>query len=394
VLPVWKVALVLGVLAVLALRDRTIFLAARSEVYGAIALTFLFPVPDLIVGAKLMMLVIWMGAATSKINSHFPFVVQAMMSNSPIWRLRRIKHLFHRSFPDDLLPSRLSRTLAHGGTLVEFGVPLVLIFSHGGWVTTVAVIVMVGFHLNIISSIPMGVPLEWNVFMIFGILTLFADKSAIGIGDLQHPYVLVVPLVSATFVVLGNLFPEKISFLVGMRYYAGNWDTTVWCFTAEGLAKFDAGTTKATMLPHQQLEKIYGAEEAEVPLFTGYAFRAMHTHGRAHFALVPRLCGENHDSEYLMMDGELIAGVVLGWNFGDGHLHRDQLINALQERCNFAPGEVRVLVLDAQPIHKPTQAYRLLDAATGEFEHGTVLVADMVVRQPWDTDLPIMVATR
>lgn len=55
-------------------------------------------------------------------------------------------------------------------------------------------------------------------------------------------------------------------------------------------------------------------------------------------------------------------------------------------------GELRVIVLDAQPIHRPTQAYRIVDAATGELERGTVRVADMIVRQPWDTDLPIDVA--
>jgi len=392
-LPVWKVALVLGVLAVLGLRDRTIFLAARSEVYAAIALTFLFAAPDAIVGAKFVMLVIWWGAALSKVNGHFPFVVQAMESNSPLWRSRKLKHLFSRSFPDDLLPSRLSGALAHGGTVVEFGVPLVLICSGGGTLTTVAAIVMIAFHLHIIATIPMGVPLEWNVFMIFGVLTLFVDKADVGLGDLDQPWVLLVAATSALLVVLGNLFPEKISFLIGMRYYAGNWDTSVWCFTEEGLAKLDAGTTKATMLPHQQLAKVYGsAEEAEVPLYAGYAFRAIHTHGRAHFSLIPRLCGEGHE-DYLVMDGEIIAGVVLGWNFGDGHLHREQLIGALQERCGFAPGDVRVLVLDAQPIHKSTQAYRLIDAATGEFERGTVLVADMVVRQPGATDLPITVTS-
>jgi hypothetical protein len=392
IIPVWKIALVLGLLAVIGLRDRTVFLAARAEVYGAITVMFLFAGPDLIVGAKLLMVVIWMGAATSKINRHFPFVVQAMMSNSPIWRARAIKHRFHRDFPDDLLPSWISRALAHGGTVVEFSVPLVLLFSGGGPVTTVAAIVMICFHLNILVSIPMGVPLEWNVFMIGGIAGLFANKAPIGVGDLQHPLpVLAVVAVSAGTVVLGNLFPQKISFLPGMRYYAGNWDTSVWCFTPAGLEKFDAGTTKVAQLPHQQLERIYGVEEAEVPLYTGYAFRAMHTHGRAHFALIPRACGPRHDTDYLVLDGELVAGVVLGWNFGDGHLHDERLIRALQARCGFAPGELRIILLDAQPAHRPTQEYRLYDAATGEFERGDVRVADMVVRQPWDTDLPIRV---
>ncbi|MDT5279489.1 MAG: hypothetical protein QOJ20_684, partial [Mycobacterium sp.] len=43
------------------------------------------------------------------------------------------------------------------------------------------------------------------------------------------------------------------------------------------------------------------------------------------------------------------------------------------------------------PIHRQTQEYRLVDAATGEFERGVVRVADMVTRQPWADDLPVEV---
>lgn len=49
------------------------------------------------------------------------------------------------------------------------------------------------------------------------------------------------------------------------------------------------------------------------------------------------------------------------------------------------------MLLDAQPIHRQTQEYRLVDAATGEFERGYVRVADMVNRQPWDDDVPVHV---
>ncbi|WP_142395115.1 DUF3556 domain-containing protein, partial [Mycobacterium avium] len=35
----------------------------------------------------------------------------------------------------------------------------------------------------------------------------------------------------------------------------------------------------------------------------------------------------------------------------------------------------------------------LVDAATGEFERGIVRVADMVVRQPWDDDVPVQVVS-
>ena len=392
VLPAHQVAIVLGVLAVLALRDKTIFLAARSEVYATLAVTFLFAGPDMVVAAKLVFLAIWWGAAASKLNKHFPFVVSAMMSNAPLLRVRRIKHRFHRDFPDDLLPSRISTGLAHGGTVVEFLVPLLLFVSHGGWLTAVAATVMILFHLHIVTSVPMGVPLEWNVFMIFGIATLFVDKAEVGLGDLTDPLpVAALLIVVVGTVVVGNLFPQKVSFLPAMRYYAGNWDTSIWCFTPSALDKYEAGVKKATVLPHLQLARLYGEELAEIPLFTGYAFRAFHTHGRALFSLIPRACGPDHDSEYVVMDGELIAGTTLGWNFGDGHLHNEQLIEALQSRCHFDPGEVRVIMLHAQPIHLQTQQYVLVDAATGEFERGEVRVADLVSRQPWDTDLPLHV---
>jgi hypothetical protein len=315
-----------------------------------------------------------------------------MMSNSPVLRSKALKRRFHRDFPDDLRPSRLSGFLAHAGTLVEFGVPLVLLLSDGGWVTKAAAVVMIAFHLNIISSFPMGVPLEWNVFMILGIVTLFVGHPGAHPGDLVHPLpvALLMAVVVGT-VALGNLFPDRVSFLPAMRYYAGNWASSFWCFRGDALDKFDAHVVKASLLPHQQLEKVYGsAEEAEVPLYLGYAFRGCHTHGRALFSLIPRACGPGHE-DYLVLDGELVAGTALGWNFGDGHLHGQQLLDALQSRCGFAPGELRVVMLEAQPCHRGTQAYRLVDAAGGELERGYVEVRDMVARQPTDVDLPVHV---
>src|SRR5690606_26952703 len=119
-------------------------------------------------------------------------------------------------------------------------------------------------------------------------------------------------------------------------------------------------------------EKVYGsAEAAQVPLHMGYAFRGFHTHGCALWSLIPEACGADHE-EYLVLDGELVAGTVLGWNFGDGHLHDEKLVAALQRRCGFAPGDVRVIILESEPFGRGTQAYRLLDAATGPLGSGHV----------------------
>jgi hypothetical protein len=117
----------------------------------------------------------------------------------------------------------------------------------------------------------------------------------------------------------------------------------------------------------------------------------MNTHGRALFTLVHRALAGYDEDDYNICEGEVLCSMVLGWNFGDGHMHNERLVEALQQRCGFAPGEVRVVILDAQPIHRQRQEYRLVDAATGEFERGHVDVNDMVTAQPWADDLPVRV---
>jgi hypothetical protein len=52
--------------------------------------------------------------------------------------------------------------------------------------------------------------------------------------------------------------------------------------------------------------------------------------------------------EYEYIDGEIIAGLVLGWNFGDGHLHREPLLRAIQDQCGFEEGEIDVASLRAR----------------------------------------------
>jgi hypothetical protein len=249
------------------------------------------------------------------------------------------------------------------------------------------------FHLGILSAIPMGVPLEWNVFMIFGVLSLFVAHANLGLSNLENPVPVAILFIAiAGIVIIGNLFPRKISFLPGMRYYAGNWDTTLWCVKPSAEAKITNGIVAIASMPQAQLERFYGSPEAaQIPIYMGYAFRAFNTHGKALFTLAHRAMAGQNEDDYTVTDGERICSTAIGWNFGDGHMHNEQLIAAMQERCHFEPGELRVVLLDAQPIQRQTQQYRLVDAAAGEFECGYVRVADMVTRQPWADDLPVQV---
>ncbi|MBV8930595.1 MAG: DUF3556 domain-containing protein, partial [Mycobacteriaceae bacterium] len=393
-----RVVPMIAALAVLGLRDKTIFLAARAEHYGLTLLVFFFPFTDQIAAYKIILLALWWGAATSKLNHHFPYVVAVMMSNSPVLRMRWIKRLMYADPVNDLRPSILPKLMAHvGGTTAEFLVPLVLVFFADGHPWAWFLIgFMVIFHLNIISTIPMGVPLEWNVFFIFSLFYLFGHYGSITVYQLNSPLLLAVLIVAlAVIPIAGNLFPQPISFLPAMRYYAGNWATSAWCFRAGAQEKIEQNVTKASALVHNQLAKFYDPATAELMLGKVAAWRSMHLHGRVINGLIPRAV--DNDADYTIRDGEIIAGPVLGWNFGEGHLHNEQLLSALQRRCHFDEGEVRVIVLESQPIHQHRHAYRIVDAQTGVIEQGYVDVHDLLGRQPWPEpgdDLPVQVTTR
>ena len=390
-------------LALLGLRDKTIFLAARGEHYWLKLFVFFFPFTDQIAAYKLIMLCLWWGAATSKLNHHFPYVVAVMTSNNALLRpklFNPVKHLLYRDHVNDLRPTAVPKLMAHvGGTTAEFIVPTILVFVAGDQPWRWFLIgFMVIFHLNILSNLPMGVPLEWNVFFIFSLFYLFGHYGGIRAIDLRSPLLLALVGATVIVVIVGNMFPEKISFLPAMRYYAGNWATSVWCFRAGAEERVEANVVKSSALVVNQLAKLYGPATAEIMADKVAAFRAMHTHGRALNGLVPRaLGGEANEADYKVREGEVVAGPLVGWNFGEGHLHNEQLLEAVQRRCNFDDGDLRVIVLEGQPIHIQKQWYRILDAKTGLIESGYVDVADMLTRQPWPEpgdEFPVHITTQ
>ena len=83
-LPPAGIAVLLGLLGLLGLRDKVSFLGARPEIYCTMLVVGLFPIEHWVVAWQFVFLFIWWGAASSKLNSHFPFVVSAMMSNAPL----------------------------------------------------------------------------------------------------------------------------------------------------------------------------------------------------------------------------------------------------------------------------------------------------------------------
>ncbi|MBV9415552.1 MAG: DUF3556 domain-containing protein, partial [Solirubrobacterales bacterium] len=224
---------VIGLLVTLGLRDKVLFIAARSEQYvPALIFMAFFPFVDMIVAAKLLIVTVWVGAGFSKGNRHFPNVLGPMVSNVPWLPSKAIKRLHYASFPEDLRPSKLTHRIAHGpGMFGELVPPLVLLFSHNHWVTLAAAVFMISYHLFIISTFPLAVPLEWNVLFMYITAFLFLgypNQHGFGLSDMDTPLLLVTLAGLLFFPVLGNLRPDLVSFLPSMRQYAGNWASAMW----------------------------------------------------------------------------------------------------------------------------------------------------------------------
>ena len=168
---------------------------------------------------------------------------------------------------------------------------------------------------------------------------------------------------------------------MAMRYYAGNWAYSIWLFKGETYRKLARLTTSSPWV-YDQLARFYDKRTAVGLVGKVMGFRLMHLHGRALPILVPKAVDRFEDYEW--MDGEIVAGLALGWNFGEGHLHQEQLLESIQAQCGFEAGELRCIFVESQPMGGSTLAYRIVDAKTGEMERGELPIAELRSRQPWE----------
>ncbi|AII03516.1 MULTISPECIES: DUF3556 domain-containing protein [Rhodococcus] len=384
----------IALLVVIGLRDKVIFIAARGEQYFPAVVFFgVLPFVDMIVALKLLIVSVWVGAGISKLGHHFSMVVPPMLSNTPWLPSKTIKRAHYRSFPNDLRPSIVAGGVAHVlGTVVEVVTPLVLLFTTNGTTTLLAVALMVAFHLFILSTFPLAVPLEWNLLFAYAAVFLFLgfpNAAGFGLGDFSSPLLLAAIVAALVFFpILGNLRPDLVSFLPSMRQYAGNWASATWAFAPGAEDKLDEFIIRPTKNTRTQLLATYPPAVADVVMHQLLGWRSMHSQGRALLSLMSRHLGDDIDT-YSLREAEFSCNSLVAFNFGDGHLHNEFLIAALQRRCNFAPGEFVVAWIESQPIHKGIQEYKVIDAALGVIERGTYKVSDAIAEQPWLPNGPI-----
>eukprot|EP00516_Mucochytrium_quahogii_P002062 CAMPEP_0203748122 /NCGR_PEP_ID=MMETSP0098-20131031/3081_1 /ASSEMBLY_ACC=CAM_ASM_000208 /TAXON_ID=96639 /ORGANISM=" , Strain NY0313808BC1" /LENGTH=125 /DNA_ID=CAMNT_0050636751 /DNA_START=1426 /DNA_END=1800 /DNA_ORIENTATION=+ len=113
--------------------------------------------------------------------------------------------------------------------------------------------------------------------------------------------------------------------------------------------------------------------------------RMMHLTGRVLEKAIPIACGgKKNVDKYMIIEGELFAGVVLGYNFGEGFLSGLALADAIAPYCKFKQGELMHVEVDSIPLFSNTLEWRVTDAVTGTITHnGNTRVDDLVNSQPW-----------
>ena len=363
-------AIVVMLFALAGLGDATIWLAGRVEHHFAILVCFLLA-GNAIAAAKWVQLAIWFWAGVSKLTPAFPYVVSIMAANNSLLKSISIRRGMFVDPPDEMGPSRVARAMAYSGGFLEFAAPLTLAFvTHEGPLLYLGMLWVLMLHGFILSNLPIAAVFEWNVLSIYTAVFLFIgypEVSLFAVGSLPLSIYLVIALL--VLPVLGNLFPSLVSFLVAMRYYAGNWAWNAWLFRDESHRKLDR-LKRAAPLLFEQLRAHCASVEAVGADATLLAFRTLHLQGRSLGALLPKAIGDLPYQRFTYADGETVAGSVLGWNFGEGHLADERLLAAIQNQCGFEDGELRVICVEAQPLFGSTLHWRLNDACTGKLEEG------------------------
>jgi hypothetical protein len=365
------------------LADKTIPLAARVEHHFAMIVCFLLA-QNWIAGCKAVQLAIWFWAGVSKLTVAFGYVVPVMTVNNPLLKSPSLRRRMFVSYPDDLTPSRLGKMMAHAGTFLEFAAPLTLVFvTEPGLLLVAGMVFAVLLHGFILSNMPVGAVFEWNVLSLYAAFFLFVGHptvSVLELGSTPLAFYLVVGLLLLPLI--GNLFPSWVSFLVSMRYYAGNWAWNAWMFRGEGHRKLYQ-LKRASPLFREQVER-FAPDEAASMDSRGMAFRSLHLQGRTLGLLLPKALGGRPFQEYHYVDGENVAGSVLGWNFGEGHLADERLLACVQAQCGFEDGELRAIMVESQPLLGSKLHWRIVDAKRGLLEEGHVPLDVLSRRAPWD----------
>ena len=227
---------------------------------------------------------------------------------------------------------------------------------------------MVIFHVHITSTFPLAVPLEWNLFMIFGMLFLFGHYGDVPCSTLDDPLLFAILLAIGVGVPsLGNLRAGLVSFLPSMRYYAGNWATSQWLFRKE------SGAEEKLDQPRRQV-RADRRRAAGASSTTARRAELMLAQGpRVPLDALARAGAERADARAPSTTSRTTTCARASSSPASSSARTSatatSTTSSCSRRCRSAAassrGELRVVMLESQPAHVQRQRYRIYDAADG-----------------------------
>ena len=174
--------------------------------------------------------------------------------------------------------------------------------------------------------------------MIFGVLWLFVTHADLGLSDLNHPVLRHLSRRSRARWFWETRFRARSRFArhAVLRRQLGHLVLVHGRQPPREDRAWTGGDREHAGVPAREVLRQRGTS-ADIPCTrdmrsagsTPTAKRCSHRAPRA-------LAGRNED-DYIVTEGERLCSTAVGWNFGDGHMHNEQLIAAMQERCHFDP---------------------------------------------------------
>ena len=267
-----------------------------------------------------------------------------MTANNPLLRSPSLRRRLFVSYPDDLTPSRLAKAMAHAGTFLEFAAPLTLLFVTGpGPLLVVGMVFVLLLHGFILSNLPAGAVFEWNVLSVYAAFFLFVGHPEVSLLDVGSLAARALPRGRADRACRSSATSCRRRSPSWSRCATtpGNWAWNAWLFRGDSYRKLDR-LKRASPLFQEQLERFSPPRRRSRSAAGSRSARCTCRDGCSACCCRRRSTGRAFE-EYRYVDGENVAGSVIGWNFGEGHLGDERLLACVQEQCGFEDGELRAI---------------------------------------------------
>ena len=117
-----------------------------------------------------------------------------------------------------------------------------------------------------------------------------------------------------------------------MRQYAGNWASAMWAFAPGAEEKLNKVTRSAPQpdRPARRL-RLRAAVGGDHRCSSRSRWRSMHSQGRGLFSVLVKTLPDIDTRT--VREAEFVCNSLIGFNFGDGHLHNEDLIAAVQRQA-------------------------------------------------------------